>query len=914
MKKNRRSLKRSINYSLFILLNLLIISLICYHFFNKYRNSLGEKTIQYNEIHRNVNELEITVNELERIKIVYLSYPDEDLLDQYKGLKSTYNKITILSAVNKYNEDLLPSARNLISKIDLLFESHENNIAGNHEEIAEDIEKFYADVTSYHVTVTDQLNDRITVFQWWSLLLTVIIFVYFVYFMVRMYYLVIKPIMLSQQVLTEINNGNEKLRLVYKYKNEVADLINSLNRYIDLSQNSFKLIEDQYNRLKLYSDIGEINYVEYSYEDKIIKINYSKKFVEKYNLKSHMITYTVKEFASLVHPNDREAFFKQLEQINVYKDKDYQLDYRIKYPEADKYCYVSTIGKINCDKGDYFMGVQFDITYLKDIQNQLQEQEEQYRLILENSSDLIGKISADGKILYASRAYKETFGDNKEYIDDFNHMVKWANSDWFTSLFKPPYTSHEEILVSTPDGDKWISWNNDAILNENNEVEYIISVGHNITELKRYNDKLKYDSEHDMLTDLLNRRGLFDRLKHLRDINSLAAFFIDLDNFKNINDLYGHEFGDKIIQLFAKDLMAFKEHGCIISRLSGDEFLVLVPNFTDEDSLKFFKNYLNKHVNNIYRVEGIDIYITTSIGYALYPEDTSDFDKLISYADIAMYECKINHLNRCLRFSKEMYEVVNKKVGIANDLKVAIDKDEFEIYYQEIVNVNTNNVDYLESLVRWHSSKGIIMPGDFIPIAEESGFILSLDLLLIEKSFKQFSQLKKTKKYADTKLSFNVSPSFLLRNNFVSHINNLAKKCQLKNQDICIEINENTFVNNIEICRNQIKSLREYGFIVALDDFGREYSSLSILSRVDFDIIKLDRLFINNLDLKLNIEIINMVNRIANLTNNLVIVEGVETEEQAKLLRKMGCFLMQGFLFSKPSKINIEELLVSEKY
>jgi len=310
-----------------------------------------------------------------------------------------------------------------------------------------------------------------------------------------------------------------------------------------------------------------------------------------------------------------------------------------------------------------------------------------------------------------------------------------------------------------------------------------------------------------------------------------------------------------------------------------------------------------------YRIQNNDIFISSSVGYALYPEDTDDFDKLISFADISMYESKLGHMDYCLRFTKDMFDAVNNKVGMANNLKIAIDKDEFDIYFQTIVNVKTQNIDYVESLMRWNSSKGIIMPNDFIPIAEESGFMQSLDLLVIEKTLNLFSKLKYDSLYKRTKLSINVSPILLLRNNFPTMLNDLVKKYKLTTIEICVEVSENTFVNNIEQSSHQINMLREFGFSVALDDFGREYSSLSILDKVDFDIIKIDRLFIKNLDFKLNVEIIKMIIKIANLTNNLVIAEGVETEEQKTTLEKLGCHIMQGYLFSKPSKLLIKEVV-----
>lgn len=746
-----------------------------------------------------------------------------------------------------------------------------------------------------------------TLFHRISLALDVISIIIGTYYLVRIYHMIIKPMKEAQDIVNQINEGNNNLRLKYHYNNEIQDLVNSFNRFIDESQNSLVLIEEQYNRLKLYSDVGEINYVEFNFSIKTIKIYYCKPFIEKYHLEDNIMTYSVKEYLSYVHPEDRKKLFDQLKFLNKMSDKEYKLDFRLKFPNALDYCYVSTIGKIYKEQDYQFIGVQVDITYLKKIQHKLHEKEEEYRLIVENSTDLISKMSPTGEMLITSKSFKELFKEHNVYVGDYNHLLKKYNENWLEEVKKPPYSTQNIILIETEKGEKWISWNNDAILDENGEVEYIISVGHDITELKRINDKLLYDAEHDELTGLLNRRGLFKKIDELKNVKKWAAFFIDLNNFKNINDLYGHDVGDNLICLLANELKKLEKFGYIICRLYGDNFLVVVPNYTDDKSLSFIINYLEKYLNRSYHLGNNDIYLSASIGYALYPDDTTDFDKLISYADIAMFKSKTEKSNKCFRFNKEMYDNINNKVGVINDLKRAIEKDEFDVYFQEIVDVKSQEVAYIEALIRWHSNKGVIMPKDFIPIAEETGFIQTLDLIVINKALRYFKNIKLDKRYQNTKLTINVSPALLLNKNFPDNLNDLTHKLHIANDEVCIEINENTFVNNKEESRKQIKLLKDLGFLIALDDFGREYSSLSILNKVDFDIIKIDRLFIINLDLRLNVEIINMINKIAQLSDNIVIVEGVETEEQKEKLMNLGCYLMQGFLFSKPAKILVKE-------
>lgn len=882
---------------------LLVLSILYYHCFNKERDNLENTTSKFNKLFLSTNQLTNTVFEMERLMSLYIKDKNVDAYEEYLGEYYKFEHNSFLTDALLYHYPFYDDAKVIHEMIKKLRDTHAEGTIGTHEPIVVKLDNFITRITQHQLELEQHLNRQVKYLQELFIITTTATICYGLYFILRLYFIVVKPVIDNQSILKAINEGQEDLRLIYKYNNDISELFHGLNKYIDISQNSIKLIEDQYNRLRIYSDFGEINFVEYDATEEIIKITFCAKLVKRCNYDSSNKTFTLHEFAKMIHPDDLPVFQETVEAIKAREDREYRVDLRLKYPNCEDYMYISTIGQIYHDNDLTFMGVQLDITYLKEIQMKLAEQEEMYRLIIENTSDLIGKISPEGKLLFASKAYIETFRGVRTYIDEYDHLVKVMNKDWFKNIFKPPYSTREEILVETTYGDRWISWHNDAVMNENNEVEYIITVGHDITEIKRMYDKLKYDSEHDYLTDLLNRRGLYGKLDEFSSYNSLATFFIDLNNFKNINDLYGHEIGDKIITLIAQDLASFPHSNLIISRLSGDEFVVLVPNYNENGLLDKVKEYLNKHMNITYQIDGIDIFISTSIGYALYPDDTLDIETLISYADIAMYECKVSHLNECLRFNPRMYETVNKRVKIANDLKQAIDKDEFIIYFQEIVNVITNKVEYIEALVRWESDKGLLLPKDFIQVAEETGFMLVLDNLVIDKALKQFVEIRKNPKYADTILSINVSRLNLLNSNFPPNLYQHVLKHSIRPQDICIEINENTFMNNIEYSSYQIARLREWGFKIAIDDFGREYSSLSILNKVTFDIIKIDRLFVDNLDSQLSVEIINMVNRIAEVYQHDVIIEGVETREKVEQLKHLGCYLMQGYYFSEPKKL-----------
>jgi diguanylate cyclase len=251
-----------------------------------------------------------------------------------------------------------------------------------------------------------------------------------------------------------------------------------------------------------------------------------------------------------------------------------------------------------------------------------------------------------------------------------------------------------------------------------------------------------------------------------------------------------------------------------------------------------------------------------------------------------------------------MFYKVNQKLELVNEIKQAIDQHEFYLDYQPIFDQRTNEIVILEALVRWnHPQKGTIYPGLFIPIAEESGFMQALDHIILNQAFLDYQSVIK----ADhkPKLSINISPIMLLKHDFSMRLSQLIEQYHINSHQIIIEISENTFMNNIEQSIIQINQLKALGVLVALDDFGREFSSLSILNQVDFDLIKIDRQFVVNLSSETNQEIIKMVRKITRLKDKHLIVEGVETIEQVNILSSLDCHLMQGYFYARPGQLNL---------
>src|SRR5690554_291085 len=663
---------------------------------------------------------------------------------------------------------------------------------------------------------------------------------------------------------------------------------------------------------KLYHNIADINFYEVNFEKKLIIINISKSFMSKYGLNEDEIILKVNKFMNYVHKEYKKVIYNYHELlINSDVNTQVSFEFRIKYPNMNNYCWFKTV--VEKKSEHLFYGVQIDITDLKETELKLKETKENYEVIVNNATDLIVKYNLNGEIIYASPSYCKMFNVcqdeiiNKNY-HEFDKCLSVNSNNWYKEVLEPPfYKSQNLICINKADEeDVWISWANNSVIVDN-KIKYIISVGHDVTEIIDINKKLEYQLNHDILTGLYNRRGIYNELKKIKTNNRIVSFFIDINKFKYINDFYGHKTGDAVLIKIGNLLKQFEKYGCTVGRLSGDEFIIFIPNF-DNASLNLIKSRLIKTLNGKIKVNNTLLYVSCSFGYAIYPDDTNDFETLISYSDLAMYDAKSSLNNkRCKRFNIKMFNQLKKHINISNDLREYINNKAIDVVYQNVVDCNDLSVKYIEGLARWnHNTQGFISPDTFFDIAEKSGIVEDLDYYIIKRAFLEYKVIKQLTQFKNTIISINVMPSTLLNPVFPRRLKEVIKYYELSNQDICIEINEKTFVNNINDCIKQIAKLKKTGVLIALDDFGNKYSSLAILDKVEFDIIKTDRNFIKNINEKPLIKVIlKMLKEITQLSEKDIIIEGVETKEQSDFLQKLGFNLLQGFYYSKPDKIKI---------
>lgn len=440
-----------------------------------------------------------------------------------------------------------------------------------------------------------------------------------------------------------------------------------------------------------------------------------------------------------------------------------------------------------------------------------------------------------------------------------------------------------------------------------------------IDERKRAEGQLAYDTLHDSLTGLPNRVLFIDRLRHAIDYTQryeqyhFSVLFLDIDHFKVINDSLGHVIGDQLLLAFAKRLRTCLRLSDTVARMGGDEFVILLEDTKDEVDVISAAERIEDHMKLAFILEGRQVYVSASIGIVLFADDYEHPEDIIRDADIAMYRAKTLGKARYEVFNSTLRDVAIARLELENDLRFALDKNEFRLSYQPIISLDSNEILGFEALIRWyHEKRGLISPMDFIPIAEETGLILKIGEWVLREGCRQACEWQHTyQRNPPLTISINISGSQLVQQGFVELVEKVLAETGLKGNSLSLEITERICLNSSEEMKSVFQRLHDVGVQFHIDDFGIGYSSLSYLQNFPIDTLKIDKTFVSKIGANSgNSEIVRSIIALAHDLGMSAIAEGVETETQLSQLRTFGCNYGQGYLLSYPiDKQGVDSML-----
>ena len=585
-----------------------------------------------------------------------------------------------------------------------------------------------------------------------------------------------------------------------------------------------------------------------------------------------------------------------------------------------------TITPVRAESGEitHFVAMKQDVTTRKAVAQALLHAEEKYRAMVEDAVVGMYQITPDGKFLSANRALAKAAGYDSP--QDFLHDV--ANA---TQMYGDPKRREElrrlmaaegkvrdfEIVVRTRSGQqRAVLVNARAVRNNAGADLYYEGTLQDITDRKAAEQQVQYLAYYDALTGLPNRTLFQDRLSKAlasarRRREKLALLFLDLDDFKKINDSLGHSAGDLLLKEVAERLKRWAREQDTVARLGGDEFVVILTSLKDADGAALAADRLMKAMSAQFVIQGHVLSTSCSVGISVFPDHGRDGEALVKNADAAMYSAKELGRNNFRFFTQEMNSRAMERLTLENSLRVALEKKELFLVYQPQMDIATGQITGAEALLRWqHPELGLVPPNKFIPIAENSGLILSIGEWVLKTACAQALQWQDEGLPA-LPVAVNVSAVQFRHNRFLQVVRQVLDQTGLPPQYLELELTEGMLLSNADLTLSVLQELSEMGVKLSIDDFGTGYSSLSYLRHFPVSKLKIDRSFVCDItsdpdDAAITGAIISMAKNL----NLKVIAEGVENEEQMSFLREHACDEVQGYYFSRPLSVeNFSEKL-----
>ncbi|MBE9525432.1 MAG: EAL domain-containing protein [Proteobacteria bacterium] len=577
---------------------------------------------------------------------------------------------------------------------------------------------------------------------------------------------------------------------------------------------------------------------------------------------------------------------------------------------------------------------------LSEMQSCIQASEKRYSFFTNNSPDMIYMLDRDGVFAFVNDRATELLGYSQDefighHYAEFIHQDDLEKANFafgvsaanigikqtidFRMLAKHPsvdpcYFESRSISIKLEAAELPEKDSGDGFVG-------IYGVARDITEKKRLDEKINFHLYHDALTELPNRVLFSDRINFAisqasRNNSKIAIMLLDMDRFKVINDSLGHIAGDKLLQEISRRLTSCISQGDTLARVGGDEFNLMLPDINSEKEVLERVSNITNALESAFMIEGHEVYVTFSIGTAIYPQDADSGESLIKYADMAMYHIKGKGKNGHNFYSDLNDTSFQHHLSMENGIRTALQEDQFEVYFQPQYDVKVEKINGVEALIRWnHPEKGLITPNDFIPLAEETGLINDIGEWMLNTSCQILEQwVKSNPALSSIKLAVNMSASQIAKDCFVDFVLSTLDKYNIKGEQLELEITENVLVQDMEMVVSKLKHLAGHGICFAVDDFGMGYSSLSYLQTLPLNNLKIDRAFIATIQSPGDKNtIITAIVAMAKELGMHIVAEGVETQVQLDYVKSIGCPTVQGYWYGRPMPTSELEAIAIEQ-